>query len=306
MRITNNMMVQRVLRNITNTAERLTEYHGQLSSGRRLEVPSDDPVGVGTALRLRAGIQEVTRYRANVDDGIGWAESTDAALGHAVDILQRARELAVAGANDTLAQPSRDALAREIDQLLEQLVQVGNTTHNGRYIFAGFQTMSPPFTLQAGPPRQVVYNGDGGQMYREIGAGVTVSLNLTGEDVFGLVDKGTPNERVEVFDILIRLADDLRAGNTAAVGSARLGELDVAIDRMLAYRSEVGAKINRLELSRNRLQDAEVNLGRLLSQTEDADMARTIIKLKTEESAYQVGLAAGARIIQPTLLDFLK
>lgn len=299
MRITNNMMVQRVLRNITNTAERLTEYHGQLSSGRRLEVPSDDPVGLGTALRLRAGIQEVTRYRANVDDGIGWAESTDAALGHAVDILQRARELAVAGANDTLAQPSRDALAREIDQLLEQLVQVGNTTHNGRYIFAGFQTMSSPFTLQDGPPRRGVYNGDGGQMYREIGAGVTIYINLPGDAVFGT----GPNS---VFKNLIDLADDLRAGNTAAVGSGRLGELDVAIDRMLAYRSEVGAKINRLELSRNRLQDAEVNLGRLLSQTEDADMARTIIKLKTEESAYQVGLAAGARIIQPTLLDFLK
>ncbi len=299
MRITNNMMVQRVLRNITDTAERLTGYHGQLSSGRRLEVPSDDPVGLGTALRLRTGIQEVTRYRANVDDGIGWAESTDAALGHATDILQRARELAVAGANGTLAQQSRDALAREIDQLLEQLVQVGNTAHNGRYIFAGFQTMSAPFTLQAGPPRQVVYNGDGGEMYREIGAGVTISINLPGDPVFGI----GPDS---VFKNLVDLADDLRAGNTAAVGSARLGELDVAIDRILAYRSEVGAKINRLELSRNRLQDAEVNLGRLLSQVEDADMARTIIKLKTEESAYQVGLAAGARIIQPTLLDFLK
>jgi len=295
MRITNNMMVQRVLRNITDTAERLTEYHGHLSSGRRLEVPSDDPVGVGTALRLRTGIQEVSRYQANVDDGIGWEENTDAALAHAVDILQRARELAVAGANDTLSSASRDALAKEVDQLLEQLVQLGNTTHNGRYIFAGFQTMSPAFTLQAGPPRQVVYNGDGGQMYREISPGVTISLNLPGNAVFGTV-----------FDTLINLADDLRNGNTTAVGSARLGELDVAIDRILAYRSEVGAKINRLELSRNRLQDAEVNLGRLLSKTEDADIARTIIKLKTEESAYQVGLAAGARIIQPTLLDFLK
>lgn len=299
MRITQGMMVGNFLTNLNNNYKIMDNIQNQLSSGKRINKPSDDPVGVISSLRLRTGLTEAEKYLGNVDDANSWLSTTDTALGQAGDILHRARELTIQGANDTLAQASRDALAKEIAQLREQLVQVANSTHDGRYIFGGFMTTQAPYD-----PATYAYLGDAlANIDYEIGVGIKMTVNITGSTVFG--PAGLP-AGVDVFGVLTIIENDMMAGNTANLSGADIQHLDIAIDNLLSLRADVGAKVNRLDLTKTRLEDAYLNLSELLSKNEDVNTAEAITQLKMQENTYRTALAAGARIIQPTLLDFLR
>jgi len=297
-RVTNRMLVDNFLANITNNLRHMERLEQQMATGRRISRPSDDPVGVVSSLRLRSNLMETAKYDENADEANSWLEASDTALGNVTLILQKARELAVRGATESMSQQSRDAVAKEVNQLLEQLVDMANSVHDGRYIFGGYQTTSAPFTAVGSPATAVIYSGDSGILNREIGVGITLSINVTGAQVFS----GASN----IFDSLIMLRDNLIAGNTAAISTGDINNLDRSIDNVLAYRAEIGAKINRLELHKERLGDMRVNFTKLLSANEDADMAEVIMNLQIQENVYRASLSTGARIIQPTLVDFLR
>ncbi len=289
MRVTNQMLADRVLADLNATNTRRMKIHQQMSSGRRLEVPSDDPVKVVDALRYRSNLVETEQYLANVSEARTWLDTTDSALNNITALVQRARELAVQGAVGALPQSALDALAEEVRNLRDEVINVGNASHGGRYLFSGTKTLTPAFDAAG------VYQGDTGQISREVGPGVSVGINVRGD----LAIK-------PAIDALSQLAADLAAGNTNAVGGADLGQLDAAIDTLFKYRAEVGAKFNRLELAENRLQDLSVSLNRLQSDVEDTDLAEAGVRLAEMESAYRVALSAAGRIVQPTLLDFLR
>ncbi|GAB4260066.1 flagellar hook-associated protein FlgL [Thermincola ferriacetica] len=292
MRVTQSMLVGNFLSNLNNNYRIMNKIQEQLSTGKKINRPSDDPVGVVSSLRLRAGLTETEKYLNNVDDARAWLDTTDTALGQASDLLQRARELTIYGANDALAQQSRDALAQEIHQIRDQMIQVANTTHDGRYIFGGFKTSNQPFTAAG------AYTGDNGSIAYEIGVNVSMQVNIPGDAAF--------INAQDVFQLLANIEADLTAGNTASLSNIRVGELDTAIDNILSLRSEVGAKTNRLDLTKSRLDEANLNLSELLSKNEDINTAEVITQLKMQENTYRTALAAGARIIQPTLIDFLR
>ncbi|PKM44504.1 MAG: flagellar hook-associated protein FlgL [Firmicutes bacterium HGW-Firmicutes-8] len=300
MRVTQGMMVGNFLNNLNNNFRTMDKIQEQLSTGRRINRASDDPVGVVSSLRLRTGLTETEKYLSNVDDGKAWLETTDIALGQAGNILHRVRELTVQGANDTLPPQSLDAIAKEVAQLREQLIQVGNSTVDGRFIFGGYQTTNPPFIvsgLYGGDPA-IIYNGDNGTINYEIGVNIQVPINITGDSPFTSI--------MNIFDLLTDIKNDIAAGNTGSLSSVRLGQLDSVMDNMLSVRSDVGAKVNRMEMTKARLDDTNLNLSALLSKNEDIDTAKVITELKMQENTYQTALAAGARIIQPTLMDFLR
>ena len=292
MRVTQGMMVGNFLNNLNNNFKIMDKIQEQMSTGRKINRPSDDPVGVVSSLRLRTGLTETEKYLGNTEDARAWLETTDIALGQAGDILHRVRELTIQGANDTLPPQSQNAIAKEVHQLREQMVQVANSSHDGRYIFGGFQTTTVPFT-GAG-----AYTGDTNTISYEIGINMTIPVNVTGDAAF--------INAQNVFQLLTDVENDLIAGNTSNLSNIRLGELDTAMNNMLSIRADVGAKVNRLELTKSRLDDTNLNLSGLLSKNEDIDMAEVITQLKTQENTYQTALAAGARIIQPTLMDFLR
>jgi len=292
MRITQGMLVGNFLSNLNNNYRIMDRIQEQLSTGKRINRPSDDPVGIVSSLRLRTGLTEAEKYLSNVDDAMAWLDTTDTALGQAGDILHRAREIAIYGANDTLSPQARDALAKEVRQLREQLIQVANTTHDGRFVFAGFQTTVSPFTAAG------VYVGDAGSIEYEIGVNSKLSVNVTGDAAF--------INAQDVFQVLSDVEADLIAGNSANLSNLRIGELDTVINNILPIRSDVGAKTNRLELTKSRLEQATLNLSELLSKNEDIDTAEAITQLKMQENTYRTALAAGARIIQPSLIDFLR
>jgi flagellar hook-associated protein 3 FlgL len=289
MRVTNSMLVGTLLRNLNNNMEKMTRSQEQLSSGKRINRPSDDPVGLVDSLRLRTSLTELEQYKSNAEDARSILETTDNTLNEAGSIIQRIRELTVQGATATMPQIALDAVAKEVSQLKEQLVQVGNTTIGGRYIFSGTETLTKAFDALG------VFQGNTNSINYEVGIGITIPVNVDGSQAFG-----------NLFTVLDDLINDLNTGNISNISNTRLGEIDTAMDQQLQVRADIGAKTNRIEFAVNRMESQNVNLTGLLSKTEDVDMAELITRFKMQENVYNASLSAGARIVQPTLMDFLR
>lgn len=296
MRVTTGMLIDGVLADLRSTWSRLARYERELSSGKRLLRPSDDPVGVVRFLSLRSELNRINRYLTNADDASNWLDMTDAALGQAGDVIQRVRELAVSTLG-TVPRSTLEAAYAEVSRLLEQLVAIGNTRYADRYIFAGQKTLTPPFALDFTKGSPVVYGGDGQAIWREVGPGITIQVNRPGS--------GALQQAMEATAYFLGQLDAaIRNGGTVA--SDVLGGLDGALDAILQERAQVGADAHRIEATRSRLQDSVYEVTSLLFETEDADMAEVIVRLTSTEAAYRAALEAGARIIQPSLLDFLR
>lgn len=292
MRITNTMLTNNLLRNMYTNLRGLERASDRLSSLKEVRRPSDDPVRVVTSLALRNSLGKVGQYQKNIGDAQSWLEITEGALGNAIDVLQRARELAVNGSTDTVPQESRLALAQEVRQLKEELIQIANTTHGSRYIFGGTRTSEPPY--DGG------WKGNDGKIEFLISPEVTIQVNLPGGDLFGDENSGAIGTLEKLADLL---EDNTKSGTDV---SSVIGELDQVLDKFIAKRGEIGAKTKRMERALDRLSGTEISVTELLSKAEDADIAKAIIDLKSQENAYRVTLAAGARIVMPTLIDFLS
>lgn len=296
MRVTQGMLNDQLLRDYSNSLERMGKWQKELSSGKKINAPSDDPVGIGFSLRYRNDIAANEQYQKNTSSAMSWLEETDTTLGQVTDLWQRARELAVQGANSPNPDQAMDSIASEISQLYEELVQIGNTEFNGKYIFNGQKTDIPPYATADAATRQT----ETSSIRYEIGTGSILDINVTGEEVFGL-----SGDTLNMFQILKDLETALNNSDHAEVSNI-IERIDLRMDSLLTTRADVGARVNRVELADNRLKDMNVSLNQLLSDTEDADIAQTITNLKTEESVYQSSLSTGARIIQPSLVDFIK
>ncbi|SJZ44252.1 flagellar hook-associated protein FlgL [Selenihalanaerobacter shriftii] len=289
MRVTNGMMTNNLLKNLSDNMERLDKFNRQLSTGKKFDMPSQDPTGVVTSMGLKSTLNSNEQYIDNIDQALTWTSTTENALKNATKTLQRTRELAVYGANDSLSDSDRNAIADEVEQLREGLTEVANTDYNGRYIFAGYKTTTEPY-----PTADSNYQGDNGAIDREITRGVEMKINQDGAFFKG------------VFDEMKDLVTDLRNGNGDAISNTRIGNLDKKLNKVLRLRSEIGAKQNRLELTKSRLDEDKIKFKKLLSKNEDVDIAETIMNLKMSENVHRAALSSGARIIQPSLMQFLK
>lgn len=293
-RMTMGQTVRGFLTDIQNNSRLLDRSQHEVSTGKRITTPADDAIGISAALRLRNDTAAGATYQKNIDDSLTWLGATDLGLSNGLDVIHRARELAVQGANGALSTQSRSVIADEIDQLAKQMVEVGNASLGGRYLFAGTQTLAQPFTGVG------AYVGNAGQITREIELGATVSVNTTGNRLLG---PGGPTP--DIFATLTALAADLRANNVNGV-QASLASFDAHITNINALRGEVGGKINKLEMSLSRQQAFEIVAADQLSKIEDVDMAEAITALKTRENVYRASLGVGARVLPPSLLDFLR
>lgn len=303
-RVTNHMLVNDLRRNLNTNMRQLEHYNRQLSTTKKLNLPSDNPAGLVKSLRLRTNLTEGAQYINNIGEAINFMETTDSALDNINQILHRVRELttkAATGSNDSSA---RAAIADEIEELNQQLTMIANTTYGTKHVFAGTNVTEPPYQEGANPDNWV---GNGQPLEMEIGIGVKIPINLTDETMnYFFTDHDTGGDTKQgIFNLLDSLVTDIRAGNLDEV-SAALGDIDAKLDDLLYCRSTIGAKVNRLELQKNRLESTQISFTGLLSQNEDADMAEVIMQLKMQENVYRASLAAGARIIQPSLVDFLR
>lgn len=295
-RVTQGMMNNQLLRNISTNLSRINDNQNQLSTGRRINKPSDDPVGISFSLRYRSELSANEQFKSNADAAVSWLDYTDTTLNQANTVIQRVRELTVQATNGTNPQSALDAIKKEIDQLNEQLVNIGNSQFNGKYVFNGQKTDKQPYNLTTADTDQA----DTGEIKFDIGVGVRVSANISGDQVFGRA-----GDNDNIFLVMKDLSRELGLGNQGAIG-AILGRLDSRNEAFLQTRADVGAKQNRIELSQARLEDISLNLQTLQAKEEDADIPGVITNLKTDENVYNASLSVGAKIISTSLVDFLR
>lgn len=378
MRVTNGMMINNLLGNLNDSKDRLDKYNRQLSTGKKFNMPSQDPTGTVRSMDLNSTISNSEQYIDNIDQAINWVAATDDALGNAGEILQQSRELAVYGANDSLSSTDRNAVADEVEKLRNNLVQIANAKQGGKYLFVGQHTLNQAYKKEAevassasgittasieekseftvgdytvefdstgteatlmdadgngvdtvtgltnttaetitfsdteGNTLEVEkdnsdmsnavedvtvsfnYQGDENKLTKEIAKGVEMGINQSGKHF---------EETLQELGVLVK---NLRNDETEAISEDRIGNLDQRIDKVLSMRSETGAKQNRLELTKSRLEDDKIKFKKLLSQNEDVNIAETIMNLKMSENVHRAALSSGARIIQPSLMQFLK
>jgi len=408
MRITDGIMMNNFRLNINRNLAGLTSLQENLSSGKRINKPSDDPVGIINSLRYRTNIVEAEEYINKIGSAKSFMETTDSALDKVTSIIHRAKELLVKAANGTNTTESRAAIAEEIDQIKDQLGVIANTTFGSKHIFSGTNVTNQPYDVANDK-----WIGNDSSIALEIGVGVEIPINSAMGDFFctrpiqgSAVDLGTiaptgTNFKIRVdgteytvtpgtwgggtsdqFKTFIQTAIDtaedagsnalgpnkvvfggnatdgytligepkitevsliagdgswgatimggtppaIPARSTTNLGIIQLfdkianavhtedqdgmqdglGELEIKLDALLLERARIGAKTNRLDMQQLRLESTHTNYTSLLSLNEDADMAQVIMDLKVRENVYRASLAAGARIIQPTLIDFLR
>jgi flagellar hook-associated protein 3 FlgL len=269
-----------------------------MATGKQLTRPSDDPFAVGRAIGLRTELAGLDEYRRNTSEAQGWADASDSALGTLTDIVQRGRELLVHGSTGTTSGADRKIIADEIDQLIDAAKDDANATVAGRSLFAGTATNVKPYDTASD-----AYNGDTGDIVHTIGPGVSVVVNVRASDVLG---DGTDGKMINTLrDIAAHLRSGTPADDAALKGSDIVA-IDKSLDTLLSARAQVGAVANRLSAADNRLAELQENAKGLLSKTEDADMAATLIDYSMQQSVYQSALRAGAGIVQASLLDFLR
>lgn len=330
MRITNRVMNNNLLLNLNRGLTRLDRINNQLGSKKQINVPSDDPVKAGIILRTSTSIREADQYIRNIGSAESWLDAADIVMKDVISVIHRAKELGLYGASSHLDETARKALADEVSQLHGNVLQLANSTHGGRYIFSGQYTQTKTFELaeiitnpsdpgyverfdpssdeyDPNAIRDVVflselvdgfepplYDENAMSLNFEIGVGVTMPVNMRGQELFE-----------PIFDALQQLYDELSAPSPNP-SSTVLGNLDAALDNVLQQVSELGGKQNRVGLAKERMLDLQLNLTQILSEEQDLDYAEAIMELKMEEFAYRTALSVGARIIQPSLVDFLR
>jgi flagellar hook-associated protein 3 FlgL len=302
-RITSSMTTRSVLADLNRISAQQDLTRRQMSSGKQITKPSDDPYGAARAMALRTDLSSVKQHQRNVTEAQSWMSVTSTTLGSITDLAQHARELVVQGSTDTLDQSGRNAIADQIDQIIAGMKQEANATYDGRYVLGGAKTNTPPFdaTLTTGASANDAYNGDAATQLREIGPGVTLAVNVRGDEVLG----GTSGSGGNMLAVLRDVSAHLRSGDTASLGNGDLKAVTGQIDNLLAVQARVGAGMNRLDTASSRLAEVEESTTSMLTHTEDADMAEVITNYSTQQAVYQSALNAGARIIQTSLLDFL-
>jgi flagellar hook-associated protein 3 FlgL len=287
------MMQSQLLRNISNNTRKLDHIENQLSTGKKINKPSDDPVGITYALRYRSEISLNEQYQSNIDAAKSNVDHTDTVLSSLTDVVQRVKELTVQGVTGTNPQSAMDAISLEIQQLGNEVITIGNDQLNGKYTFNGQMTDIKPYTTG-------LESTDTGEIKYQLGSGVTLTVNMTGNDIFG-----SSTDPDNLTTVINGLSAAFKAGDQVTAKSF-MDKLASRLDKILQSRSETGARSNRVDLMDNRLKDLNLNLNELSGKTEDADMAEVITKLNTAQNVYTASLSSGAKIIQPSLMDYLR
>lgn len=292
MRITNKVLSKGYLTDLNRNLQNMRKLQEQLASGKEIRRPSDDPFRVARSMELNTSLRANERYQKNIDEGIGWLETIDSALGQFGNALTRVKELTTQAANGTLSIDERNAIRMEVEQLRDQLIQIGNTTFDGRYIFNGDETTQTPFNADG----TIAYPAANG-LKKEFAPGIVLDIGITGSAL------GNDSVVNNVFETIDNIIKDLE-NDTSPMGN--MDDLTAHIDNTLMLRGEAGARCNRLETMKEKNIEENYNATELLSKTEDIDFAQKVMEYSVLESVYTASLQTGARILQPSLLDFLR
>lgn len=298
MRVTQQMLNNTALNGMQTNLNRIQDLQKQAASGKRVSRPGDDPFAVEQSLGFRSRISASETARQNIGMSQDWLNATDKALSDMGELLTRTRTLALKGASETLGPDERQALATEVNGLLDQAIAIGNTRHGEEYLFAGFQVKTQPFTgnMTGGQVTSITYSGDSGQIMREIEPGTDMAVNIPGDTLF----TGT-------FDTLMKLRDSLEADPFVVSDVSDIAaDTEAELDTILDIQAATGTKARRLETTAARMEDTEIGMRELLSNAEDVDMAEIASQLNQQQFVYQTALSVNGKVLRTSLLDFIR
>ncbi|MFS0575537.1 flagellar hook-associated protein FlgL [Sporosarcina sp. 179-K 3D1 HS] len=299
MRVTQSMLSNNMLRNLSSSYNKMGKLQEQLSSGKKVNRPSDDPVVVMRSLGYGMQVDKVAQFQKNLGEVHNWLDSSDDALNGVGEVLHRARSLVTNAANTgAMTEDDRNKIKVELEQMQQQLRDLANTKVGDKYIFSGTMTDKPLYDGSypalssddpANPSDPTAYEK---VVEIEVFDGVSLRVNTAAGQMFKEIDK--------LFNDIQSNTDD-----SYDFGGA-ISEIDKLMESVLTNRADIGARSNRAELMGNRLEMQEGAAKKQRSENEDIDYEKVITEMITQESIHRAALSVGARIIQPSLVDFLR
>jgi flagellar hook-associated protein 3 FlgL len=268
---------------LSNTYNRLSKYHDQLNTGKKITRPSDDPIVAMRGITLRANVAEMKQFKRNFAEAHNWIDNTDAALDQATEAMHRIHELVRRAANGTIEEGGKKATAEEIKELKEQLINIANTKVGDKYIFSGTATNEPAVGGQINTESVMI----------ELGKGIKIPVNVTTEKIFS----------EDFFAKIDQVIADIESDGDL---QQHIGQLEDMINDLVTERTSLGARANRVELMEKRVEMQEILAEQMMSDNEDVEYEEVITKMIMEESLLRASLSISARVIQPTLVDFLR
>jgi flagellar hook-associated protein 3 FlgL len=318
MRVTENTNYDTVRDSIRRTKERMEGLQYQSATLRKLNQPSDDPIAAAKIMELRTDKMNNEQFQMNGKIAEAFLNNTDHAMGELSEIVMRAKEIALNQSSEaSSSEDTRLGVAEEVTQLFKQAVSVANRKIGDRFIFGGYKTQKPPVDQDG------KYLGDDGQMTVEVGGGVFISMNIPGIDAFNSHPKKAAQaqagysdslpreeedpsqENVNIFDELQNFRIGLLTGDIEGIRNT-LERFDSIYGKLVATRAKIGSRLQGLQSTNQSMERHNVTNALLSSSLEDADMAQVVSDLGKEETIFRSALASSKRLVQPTLLDFLK
>jgi flagellar hook-associated protein 3 FlgL len=300
-RITGAMLTNSTLGDITASLATMNRSENELSSGKSILEPSDNPYGAGKAIGLQSTLDGLTAYAGNVQDGSSWLETASSSMSSIDSVVQRVRELVVQASNGINNQTDLNNIAEEVDQLTGSVKQDANTQYAGQYVFSGTATNVAPYEQGTTD----TFQGNAENVSRAIAPGTSVNVNV---DLSSVLGNGSESGDGKLLDTLRTISTNLRGGtpaDLAALSGADLNNIDANIESLTTLQAHAGAVTDQLQMASTRIVDLEDTTTKELSGTEDADIAKTSINYSNEQAAYDAALRAGASIVQESLLNFL-
>ncbi len=298
MRVTMTTMYDRIKTDLARLTERLDKTNASISSGKIYQTPSDAPVRLTHALGLRDNLADVDQFKRNISYAQGWVKATENVFTGVEERLQRAKELAVQGANDTLNEDDRRAIAQEVRHILEEAVSLGNTKLGNRYILAGSRTTGyaqgqRPFELDR--DGNVSYPGNREDVMVNVAPGIKQKINLDGK---------TSLQESGAFEALRDLYDSLMANSHPDIENA-LKKIDDSIVYVSNQTARIGAMANSLDVKSDLMDSQKIINTEILSGVEDTDMIEAINNLNATQTAYQAALGAASKVMKVSLADYV-
>lgn len=287
MRVANRYIFESIKFNLGSIKEELSKANEIATTGKRINSLSDDPVGITQSLSVRSDLANIEQMGRNIDYGNSWLSAAESALTNVENILSDTKALCVQMVNGTIGPEQRSSAAENVQNNLEEIVSLANTDVAGNYIFSGSKTDTSPFEQDG------TYNGDNNAFSIKISKNATIEIGSDGEAVFGAV-----------FTTLTDLKAALESNDVSGIQDA-IGKLDTHFDDISAKISDVGSKMDRMEIKDNILQNLNLSNTERLSSIEDADYAEAIMNVSAAELAYQAALASSSKVMTLSLVDYL-
>lgn len=349
MRITNSMLATSFLADMNRNLKNMSTIQEQMTSGKEVSKPSDDPVKVTRSMRLNSDIYANEQYKTNIEDTSNFLDSTDTALGQLGAVLSTINERLISAGNAAYGSDERKAIKNAISEQIGHFGQIMNTSFDGKYLFGGTRTTSKPITvvakdgtdgnniidyakedgttplswdgtnafnsldnttIPANTPEDGEYVKISGKINVEISQGVVMDYNVGANNILEFKDKnGVSKDLRQIFNSILDDLDNNNPNNTDNINNLITNDLDdiqAAVNNVLKVRAEVGAKQNRMEDAKSKNVEDNFNLTEILSKTEDIDIAEKTMQFATLQTVYTASLQTSAKVIQPSILDYLR